>query len=270
MTASQLRAAGSRVFDGLQRNPVIVVTYAHSGASLLQRLLSGSAGLTCTSGTGLLPLCELATSTWREVENRDGPLSTLAVTSIRAMVGAIITGILAGTGGSRLCEISFAPASSALTFLELFPAAKLLCLHRSCPDVIDAGVKANPWGLADSPFWPYAAAHPGRSAAAIAAYWASRTEPLLRLEEAHPGACRRVRYEDLVGNPGRVVGEIIDFMGLGQQDPVSAHRASDGTPAAEEAAAHNSSSQVPVSQIPPALRARVSELLTRVGYPPMA
>ena len=40
-----------------QQWPVVVLAYAYSGAGRIQRLLSGSDLLACTSGTGLLPLC---------------------------------------------------------------------------------------------------------------------------------------------------------------------------------------------------------------------
>jgi hypothetical protein len=256
--------------DGAQTCPVIVLTYAKSGVEYLQRMLSGQAVLACTSGTGLLPLCDMAAATWREVDNRDGPLSRMAVASIHAMASSMITTILAGAGGSRWCEVAFGRTSGAETFLELYPATKFLCLHRSCPDVIRAGAQANPWGLAGSAFGPFATTHPGSSAAAIAAYWAARTEPLLQFEEAHPGACRRVRYEDLVDHPDQVADQIFAFLGLGQDDPITPRWAPDDTlPTAEETDAPGGS-QVPVDQIPPPLRSRINELLTRIGYPPMA
>jgi hypothetical protein len=230
----------------------------------LHDVLSRCAILACTRGTGLLPLCDMAAATWRAIDNRDGPLSALALASIRAMTNTMITIILADIDGSRWCEIAFAPASSAETFLELYPDAKFLCLHRNCQDVIYAAIQANPWGLADSPFGPFAAAYPGNSVAAIAAYWAANTEPLLAFEQAHPQACRRIRYEDLADNPEQAAQEIFAYLELAQDDPVTpCWMANDTQPTAD---ARGSDLQIPSHQIPSAIMAQVNALLTRIGY----
>ena len=109
------------------RGPVIVLGYGHSGVGFLGGLLSSYRELACTSGTGLLPLCEAAAATWRQIENRAGPLSPLALASIRALTGSLITTALAGTGKVRWCEIAFAHPRCAETFLEVYPSARILC-----------------------------------------------------------------------------------------------------------------------------------------------
>jgi glycerophosphoryl diester phosphodiesterase len=205
-----------------QQRPVIVLAYAYSGAARVQRLLSGSAVLACTSGTGLLPLCDQAAAAWRRVDNRAGPLSSLAASSIRSLAGGMISIILAEEGKPRWCEISSSPPAAAETFLQLYPGTRFVCLHRSCPDVIRAGIEANPWGLTGTGFAPFAVAYPGSSAAAIAAYWADRTEPLLRFQEAHPAACRAVRYDDLAGHPDREARDISAFLELSLGDTTRA------------------------------------------------
>lgn len=259
--------------DSTSRDPVIVLTYAHAGSECLQRKLASCAALACTSGTGLLPLFEQAAATWRGIDERDGPLSSLAASSLRAMADTMITSILVRTGGTRWCEIAQAPAMYAKTFLELYGTAKFVCLHRNCPDVIRAGVQANPWGLADSSFAPFAAAYPGSSVAAIAAYWAAFTESLLDFEAAQPQACHRVRYEDLAGRPDDVTDRIFAFLGLspGAGDvPAPGRPDDDAGPAAARDLAPGAGSRVPVSKIPQPLGAKVNELLTRLGYPRMA
>jgi hypothetical protein len=248
--------------------PVIVLTYAHAGAGRLQRLLSSRDSIACTSGTGVLPLCDLAASTWREVENRGGPLSPLAQASVRALANSIITAIQAGLGGSRWCEAAFAPPSSAQAFLDLYPAARFLCLHRNCLDVIYSAIQASPWGLAGTALGPFAAAYPGNSAAVGAAYWVAATGPLLQFEEANPGACCRVRYEDLIGATGQVATEIFTFLGE-EARPADSWLVDGVLPVPDGPDTPGCGSQVPAGQIPPPLRARVNELLARIGYQPV-
>ncbi len=243
--------------------PVVVLADAHSGAPRARRLLSASPGLACTAGTGLLPACAQAAAAWRQVDNRDAPLSALAVSSIRALAGSMISVILADAGGTRWCEISAAPPASAEVFLQLYPGTKFLCLHRSCPDVARACVAAHPWGLAGAGLTQFAAAYPGSSAAAVAAYWAERTGSLLRFAGAHPAACRQVRYEDLAGHPGQVsreAAEIFAFLGLDEGATPVAHL---------EEEEREAGAVLPAGQLPAPLAQRVNELQERLGYPPL-
>jgi hypothetical protein len=250
-----------------RQSPVIVLAYSFAGTRRIWDLVSSSPDIACTAGTGILPLCDEASETWRKIDNRDGPLSPLAVASIRALAAGMITAILAGTGRSRWCEISFSPPTAAETFLRLYPETKFICLHRSCPDVIRAGIDANPWGLADTDVRQFTVAHPGSNAAAIAAYWASRTEPLLRFESARPTACMRVMYKDLASQPGRVAEELFTFLNLAWDD--AAVSTSDSDSDSEENGALMRGAQLPAGHLPLPLKQRVNELQGRLGYPPI-
>jgi sulfotransferase family protein len=246
-----------------EQGPVIVLAYPGSGAGDLHDLLGHCKGLCCTSGTGLLPLCEVAAATWRRIDGRDGALTPLALASIRAVTGGLISVAQATLGGTRWCEIAFSPPAGADTFLQLYPAARVVCLHRSCAEVIRAGVLACPWGIAGTAFAAFASAFPASPAAAIAAFWASRTEQLLQFEDAHPGSSLRVRHEDLAGEPGRAAGAISAFLDVDL--PAAGFLARGG----DEAAA-DGLGKLQADQIPPPLLARVNELQDLFGYPPIA
>lgn len=261
------------------REPVIVLTYSYADVARLERLLAGSAVLACTSGTGLLPLCAEAVGTWQQVDGRIGPLSLLAASSIRALVSNMITIILARSGGSRWCETSFAPPAAAEAFLQLYPEARFLCWHRDGQDVIRAGVQANPWGLADRGLAPFVAAFPGSSVAAMAAFWADRSEALLRFEEAHPGNCHRVRHEDLARHPGSVAGEISAFVGADAALPTAmatpAELSRGGLPGVTDGEAGTGRDggpaglDLPAGLMPRGLADRVNDLQARLGYAPL-
>ena len=236
--------------------PVVVLTYAHSGAERLRAVLGGWPEVACTSGTGLLPLCEQAAATWRHAEGRAGTgLSALASASVRALAGGVITTILAGSGARVWCEIATAPPRYAETFLGLYPGTRFLCLHRGCADVIAAGVRANPWRIAAGEVLPFAGAFPGNQAAALASYWAHCTGQLLEFERAHAEMCLRVKVED-VDFASEKIGSFLD---LGE-------RTWPGSGGAEPMAA---GAQVPGDCLPPSLLAQVADLLEQLGYPPM-
>jgi hypothetical protein len=280
--------AGSPPSSGL--GPIVILGYAHGGIARLQQIVADAPGLACTSGTGVLPLCEQAIAAWRKIDDRSGPRSSLALASVRALADSMITAILVRSGGTRWCETSVARATCAHTFLQMYPAARFLCLHRSCLDVIRSAILASPWGLAGTPFASFASAYPVSPAAAVAAWWAACTEPLLDFEEAKPGACHRVRYEELISHPGHTAAEVLAFLSLAPPDPAAPpwmtggaepgpQPAADGTApdgaapdgaaadgAAADGAAADDQARL-VEQLPPPLRERVSHLQARIGYP---
>jgi protein-tyrosine sulfotransferase len=251
------------------RAPIIVLTYPYSGAERLRALLEDRAELACTMSSGLLPFCEQAAMTWRRVEGRDGTDSALAVASVRAVTTTMITTLLARTGRSRWCEIASAPPEYAATFLKLYPDARFVCLHRNCADVILAAIRANPWGLSDPVLQPFAASYPGSSIAAMAAYWAACTGPLLDFERAHPASCRRVRYEEIPGAPGGELDGLLAFLDLAPTRTSTPGGGFDSA-AAEGPDVPSGGAAVPVGHLAPPLRAHVSELLVRLQYPPLA
>ena len=195
--------------------PVIVITYAHTGAELLRDTLSQDPSLACTSGTGILPVCHAALATWRAIEGREAAASSaLAIRSVRALANTMITAITAGSGASRWCETSIAAPETAEAFLQVIPSTVFVCLHRALAGVLADGLKAYPWGLGGSPFWQFAGPHPGNNVATIAAYWATCTEQLLNFEERHRDRCVRVTYEDLANYQCQAAGLVYKFLGV--------------------------------------------------------
>jgi len=256
--------------SGSGDGPVILLSYAHSGARRVQELLAEGTGLACTAGTGIIPLCAAAAETWQRVEGHDGQtMSRLAAASVRGLITAQVTAILAGTGRTRWCELATGDPGAAQPFLRVFPHAAVVCVHRGCLDTIRAGLAASPWGLQGPRLGSYLLSHHGNSVAALAAYWANATEELLAFEDANPQTTRRVRYDDATGDPGEAVAALRAWLRLdsgpgatfpGQLQPAEPDRM----------AFASSEPEVPVEMIPPPLRQRVSHLHDRLGYPPLA
>lgn len=242
--------------------PVICLCYAHSGVARLRPLLE-RLGIVCTQGSGLLPVCQQAARTWAAVENRDGACSRLAGASIRAMVGAMSALVMASEGGTRWCEIALAQPAAIAAYLEVFPSARFLCLHRNCLDVIRSAALAYPFGLAGSPFDRFATGH-GGTAAAVAAYWHEHTAALLRVEDDRPGACLRLRDEDLAGDPA-AADRIAAFLGTGGP-PLPAIPG----PAQVPSRTPDPALAVLVEQIPAQLSSQIDELQARLRYPPLS
>jgi hypothetical protein len=259
--------------------PLIILTYAQSGAARLQRALAQHApqtdrrALVCTSGTGVLAACAAAAEAWHRVDGQDGPLSQLAIASIRALADSLVTAILADAGGSRWCEICIAAAGHADAFLAVNPAARVVCLHRHCSDVISAALQANPWGLAGTPFGAFVSAYPGNAVATAAAYWVAHTRALLEFEQAHQGTCWRLRYEELASGLDAIPADAAAFLGLAALTPVAgrASAANNGPLSALETAESTvasaaSADPFPAERIPAELGRRLNELSAELGY----
>jgi hypothetical protein len=262
---------------------VIVLTYPFGGAWRLRALLERHPELACTSGTGILPLCDYAAAAWRSADGRDGgSLSPLAASSIRALTGSIITTVLARHGKRRWCEIATAAPATAETFLRLYPETRVISLHRACADAGYAALSSSPWGLSGATFAPFTAAYPDSTPAALAAWWAAHTASLLAFEEAHPGRCRRLRFEDLAdGEPPDLPG----FLGLAEPAAPPGHSrglepaaigpapadGADGTSyePGRLAPAGAAVPPMPAEQIAARLQAQVNELAAQLGYSPV-
>jgi hypothetical protein len=251
-------------------DPVIVLTYGHAGAWFLQRLLQDEPELAATSATGLLAACDAAAAAWRSAEQRpEGKLPPLARASIRAMALPMMTSITARAGRPRWFEIASSGRSAAETFLELFPGTRFVCLHRASQDAIYATLQASPWGLTGQAYAAYTASYPGSKVAALAAWWAGHTEPILEFEQEHPEACMRLRYEDLVADSAGTGREIREFLGLNLQALELPELPGDLWQALAGADAPGCGADFPAGQIPPVLLAQVNELHEQLGYPPL-
>jgi hypothetical protein len=179
----------------------------------------------------------------------------------------MITIIQARSGASRWCEVAYSSPEVAQTFMQVFPAARFLCLYRSLPGVLSETVRAYPWGLGGTPLWTYSAGHPGNNAATIAAYWTARTQALLEFESGYPGSCVRLRYEDLAGDLGQLAAIIFAALGL-DDSRVAVLREPPGTeqPGIRDTVARAGASMLPNDRIPPGLLAYAGELHARLGY----
>lgn len=245
------------------------MAYTGSGADQLRPVLSAFPGLTCTSGTGILPLCYNAIATWRAADGRAAEgFSPLAAASVRALIGGLTTAILARDGGHRWCEFTIAPPAAARTFARLYPGTRFLIVHRRADAVIRAILDAHRWGVAGPEFVPFVSASPGSTLAALAGYWAAHTAALLEFEQAHPGSCLRVRIEDLRANTEQAILDIGRFLALDRRGAaLRLEHDQDGDRVAELVLP---AAGLPLAEIPAVLLAQLNDLHGKLGYPPVS
>lgn len=251
--------------------PIIILTCTGSGADRLLAEMSAFPNLARTSGTGILPLCHNAVTTWRGVDGHAGDaLSALAAASVRRLCTGLITAIVARESGIRWCELSTAPPAAAETFLRLYPQTRFLIAYRRAEPLVRAVLNASPWGLAGPEFAPFVSAYPASAVAALACYWVAHTAPLLAFEHERQESCLRVRMEDMHEDASQVLRNISRFLRQGTMPvaPEASWKREGSRPASDGLAAP--APGIPLAQIPPPLQARINELHGCLGYPRLA
>lgn len=263
MSVGELQDRSAEAARRSRAAPVIVMACAGSVTGRLRSVLSVSGELACTQGTGILPLCHQAVSTWQAVDGGAGAgPAPLAASSVRALCSTLVTAILAREGGSRWCEFTSAAPAAAQTFARLYPQARFLIAYCRADTVMRAVIGASRWGPEGPEFAPFVSACPANPVAALASYWATRTAQQLEFEQAHPGICHRVRVEDLTADDAQAVADISDFLALGDKHTPLPHIQDDDPDL-------QSGGDLPLDRIPAPLLAQVNELHLGLSYSPV-
>jgi Sulfotransferase family len=260
--------------------PIIILTGARFGSTLVRRILDSHPDLACPPETNISKTCEQLASAWRLVdpESSGSELSSIATSALRAMMNSLFAPYLLRRDKIRWCDKSLGTVRVADELLKIYPKARFICLYRHCMDVIFSGLEASPWGLLGFGFENYAPHHGGNSVAALASYWTDHVGSLLAFEERHPDNCHRIYYEELVQEPRKVVDSMLSFVGA-EPDPGITGRIFTRLGAAAgpgDYKIHGTASisgdsvsrgaRVPAALIPPPQLQIINFLLGRLGY----
>lgn len=197
--------------------PVIVLTGARSGSTLLRMVLDAHPDLACPPETNIPRLCTEFAKLIIKLDPASGTSSAsdLAMRQVKNLTDAIYSGYLTRRGKRRWCDKSLLISDAGEAFLTLYEKAKFICLYRHAMDFINSAIEAAPWGLRGYGFDNYARGTGGtNSVAAMAAYWMDNTAQTMEFERTHAERCLRVHYEELVTRPGTVADRIFDFLGV--------------------------------------------------------
>lgn len=260
--------------------PIVVLTCARSGSTLLRLILDAHRELACPPETNIVKLCTQLASVWETLDPASSPtgLSPMAGAAVKTMVNSALAAHLLRTGKRRWCDKSLGTVRALPPFIQLYPKTKVICLYRHCMDVIASGLEASPFGLLGYGFENYVTRFGGNSVAAIVALWCESTALALEFEEKHPEQCHRVYYEDVVKNPERVASDLFSFLGV-EQDPGITERCFGIThdffgPGDYKVMNTNRVAadsvgrgvRVPADLVPPPLLGSANDLLARLGY----
>jgi Sulfotransferase family len=218
MTSDSAQSSVSEGSNGLVLDePVIVLTGARSGSTLLRMVLDAHPDLACPPETNIPRLCTEFTKLIAKLDPASGTGSVpdLAVRQIKSLTDSIYSGYLTRRGKRRWCDKSLLISDVSEAFLTLYDKAKFICLYRHAMDFIHSAIEASPFGLRGYGFDNYTRGSGGtNSVASMAAYWIDNTAQTMEFERTHAERCLRVHYEELVTRPGAVADRIFDFIGV--------------------------------------------------------
>jgi protein-tyrosine sulfotransferase len=220
-----LSAAAHRPLAPAGQAPVIVLTMARSGSTLLRFILDSHPELACPPETCLGSACFMLARMWdlldpspQSAEEGFLPgrfpagLTDTAIASIRAAVDDVYGRYLVSHGKRRWCDKSLDNIGLAELLATIYPDAQFICLYRHCFDVIASVLEACPWGLSGYGLEQYASGSSTNSVAPVAVAWLDRTADIIKFQEQHPDRCHGIRYEDLVTTPEEVAASLFDFL----------------------------------------------------------
>ena len=200
--------------------PIFVLCYARSGSTLMRYVLDAHPEIVAPPELHLLlaarQLAWVFEHTARVPGDAEQPSDPkrYAIEHVRETVSAIMDGHAARAGKRFWAEKSVSSIDHTDLLDELFPDARLLCLHRQAPDVMASCAQAAQQGQGVFGFEPFVAATTSNPVDGLADYWIEKTRKLLDTETRLVDRCERLRYEDVVSDPDATLSALFASLDL--------------------------------------------------------
>ena len=269
----------------LRPPPAFVLCAARTGSTLLRYILDTHPELCAPPELQIGALCQqliwLYTYTVDEAQELEpawGAASARRRT--RRIVDEIMHEYCKRQGKALWCEKSIGNLPRLHVLDEVYPDARLIFLYRRCLDAVASGLEVERSMPGRFGYEPYLARHPDSPFEALVECWCDSCERLIAYEKANARRATRLRYEDLVRQPRRVLPRVFDLLDLEWSpellDRVFAVRHARGPGDGKiaftsriESGSIGRGASLPWRTLAPGLLVRVQSLLKELGYPPL-
>jgi protein-tyrosine sulfotransferase len=194
--------------------PIFILSNFRTGSTLLRFALDAHPNICCPAELRLGALCqclyrtvELLTTAESMPEGTD--LLAVRVATVRGVVDGLMAVYCHRKGKDHWCEKSPANAEILYVLSSIFPDARFICLHRNALDQSSSLIEMDPRLL-----HPYLQRNSGDIVSSALDRWCTITERLLAFEHEASLSSLRILYEDLVEDPEREVGRVLQFLDL--------------------------------------------------------
>jgi len=200
--------------------PIFVLCAARSGSTLLRYILDTHPAISAPPELHLLlaarQLLWIHEHTARVPSTNPGrsPKAEPPAERVRGILTAIMDEYAARAHKPLWAEKSVSSVDCLDVLAKVFPSARLICLHRQAPDVMASCAEAGKNQRGTFGFEPFVARTPGNPVDGLADYWLDKSRRLLEAERDRNNSCLRVKYEDLVTDPGGTLATICEFLKL--------------------------------------------------------
>ena len=265
--------------------PAFIFSCERSGSTLLRYVLDTHPEICSPGQLYLGQLCRsLETTTYyslgQVVEAADEQERERLVTAEVRRVVEDLMGRYAEAKGKRMwCDKTTANLEHFKILSRVFPDARCVCLYRNCMDVVYSSIECSRLGFMPE-LVPYVRESPDNLVAAMAQSWVEKTEKLLTFERENRARCFRVKYETLVLEPSETLRPLFEFLGVVWDERLldavftTPHDQGSGDRKILfrrkiERGSIGQGSTLAREDVPPALLARVNELLLELDYLPV-
>src|SRR5580692_1137854 len=123
--------------DLMLDEPVVVLTCARSGSTLLRMILDAHPDLACPPETNIARTCVSLADMWVSLDPActRTALTPSARRHVKGVVDEAFADYLTRVGKRRWCEKSLGTSEVADDFLKLYENTKFICLYRHVMDV---------------------------------------------------------------------------------------------------------------------------------------
>ncbi len=262
-------------------SPVFLLSTPRAGSTMLRYLLDSHSRICSPGELGLGVVChhlQMACSrTLGQVGSAGVPAETIARQEVRRIVAGMMQAYCRAKGKEIWCDKAPVNVDYAWRLLEIFPEARLICLHRHCLDMVHSSLELSRFGFMEE-LSGFIVRNPGNLVAALIEAWLDQTHKMLALERESPQSIHRITFESLVLRPHDTLPELFRFLAVDwepeilQRAFVMSHDEGGGDPKAKltrslDSARIGKGSTIPVQTFPLSLWNRMNETLVQLGYP---
>ncbi len=204
-----------------EHNPIFIVCTARSGSTLLRYILDSHEWVDVPGELHLGPLVQemnrvmsrLYLGSAAEAEEREALVSE----AVRSHLDKMIR--------SRLkkkiwCDKSVSTVDHLDLMLRIFPRARYVFLYRNCLDFVHSALEVSKYGFTGYWFDEFVLKQPENIVEGLVRFWCAQTENRVAVANANEHAIYRLKYEDLVGDPGGTVRQLFGFLDLPYEESI--------------------------------------------------
>jgi hypothetical protein len=222
-------------------SPIFILSCERSGSTLLRYILDTHPDISCPGELFLGRLIKdlnvtVSRTTGLTPGQKPQELGPATQREVRRILDEMLTSFAQSRGKKIWCDKTPANLKNLAEIESTFPEARFICLYRNSLDVVQSCMDLREKGISYEWTVPYMAKHlqnylagygMGQNPAgktqpinplqnyldAMLENWLDKTESLLRFEKSHSKTCR-LKYEDLIANPGQTLDTIFKFLEL--------------------------------------------------------